>query len=62
MNYDVIPTVCAAVVAVFAIQGVTIYAIVKAVVLGRALAERRVDDAGGEEPSRIVRPGFGGRP
>jgi len=56
MNYDAIPTICACVVAVFAINGITIYAVVKAVVLGRAIAERRADP---EDHGRIVSPGAG---
>lgn len=41
MSYDVIPTIVMGVVAVFAIQGVTIYSVTKLLVTGRMLVERR---------------------
>lgn len=50
MTYDIVPTICLSLVAVFIVQGVTIYAVVKAVVLGRALVERQSDT----EPDRKV--------
>lgn len=41
MNYDTLPTICAAVVAIFALQSVTVYAVVKLLVTGRTLVEKR---------------------
>lgn len=61
MNYDLAPTICATVVAIFAIQGVTIYAVAKLVILGRPLAERRVHTDGEEHGSRVVTPFNGAR-
>jgi hypothetical protein len=49
MNYDVIPTICVAFVAVTAINAVAVYSIVKMLVTGRAVIERR-----DEHPSRII--------
>jgi hypothetical protein len=49
MNYDVIPTICVAFVAVSAINAVAIYSIVKMLVTGRAVIERR-----DEHPNRII--------
>jgi len=48
MSYDIIPTVVFGVVAVFAIQGATIYSIARLLVTGRAVFERR------EHEPRIV--------
>lgn len=46
MAYDVIPTVCISIVAVFAVFGVTTYAVVKLLVTGRALVEKREPEEG----------------
>lgn len=62
MNYDLAPTICATVVAIFAIQGVTIYAVAKLVILGRPLAEKREPQQDGDErQGRIVTPWSGNR-
>lgn len=55
-SYDVLPTVCAAVVAIFAVQGITIYAVVKVVVLGRSLCEKREQEPGEKRVNGPWRP------
>lgn len=52
MNYDVLPSVCLAVIAVFVVQGMTIYSITKLLITGRALVEKREQEP--ESESRVI--------
>lgn len=51
MSYDVIPTLCVAILALFTVQGVTVYAVVKLLVTGRTLIEKRPLDESGHAQS-----------
>lgn len=51
MSYDIIPTVCVAVVFVFAIQGITIYSVTRLLVTGKPMFEKRSEH---ERNARIV--------
>ena len=42
--YDVLPTVCLSVVAICAIQGLTVYSVVKMFISGRPVVEKREAD------------------
>ena len=55
MNYDVIPTICLCVVAVFAIQGASVYAIVRLLVTGRAIFERQQPQESGRRIGLVDR-------
>lgn len=52
MSYDLIPSICLTIVALFAIQAAGIYAVVKLVTTGRALADKRIDST--ESDGRVL--------
>ena len=44
MPYDALPTICFSVVAICAIQGLTVYSVVKMFISGRPVVEKRESD------------------